>query len=238
MFSLPVRRQLNVICLVLATGVLLSAGGSCRAEETAAPAPKRPMVIQDFVLDASVLKQESDVVPNAGDKDQIARAHHLTDLLTEAVVTDLKKKGYPARRLAQGDSLPADGLLVGGEFLQATEGKRMRRTVIGLGAGEVKLAVQVKVYDLAKDRNRPFLEFGSNDQSRKIPGSILLRNPWVTAARYGLSRGATDREIRRLGKEIATDLVRLLEPSNGKSQGGEKATPEPHEAVVEQPAAR
>ncbi|MGA9753212.1 MAG: DUF4410 domain-containing protein [Acidobacteriota bacterium] len=196
------------------------------------------MFIQNFVLDASILKQESDVVPNTGDKDQVARAHHLTDLLAEAIVADLKKKGYPARRLAQGESLPADGLLVGGEFLQATEGKRMRRTVVGLGAGKVKLAVQVNVYDLAKDRNRPFLAFGSNDQSRKVPGSILLRNPWVTAARYGLSKGATDREVRRLGEEIAKDLVRLLEPSNGKGQGEEKATAEAHEAVVEQPAAR
>ena len=86
----------------------------------------------------------------------------------------------------------------------------MRRAMVGFGSGSEEVKVQVEVYDLAKDPNSPFLVYGAGEEGRKGPGAVAFRNPYAAAARYVLSRRATEKDVK-LGNQIAADLVKISE---------------------------
>jgi len=69
--------------------------------------------------------------------------------MSESLVQDLNENGISARRLAPGESLPSTGWLVRGVFTEVQEGNRVRRAVIGFGAGKTELHVLVYLDDLA-----------------------------------------------------------------------------------------
>src|SRR5262249_10833081 len=96
---------------------------------------------------------------------------------------------------------PQNGLLVGGEFLEVDEGNRMRRAMVGFGAGSEEVKVQVEVYDPARDPSTPFLVYGTGEEGRKGPGALAFRSPYRAAARYVLSRRATEKDVVKLGNQ-------------------------------------
>ena len=81
-------------------------------------------------------------------EDPTAKAQELTILLSNTIVAELNDAAIRAIRLEPGALTPQDGLLVGGEFLELDEGNRMRRAMVGFGAGSEEVKVQVEVYDL------------------------------------------------------------------------------------------
>src|SRR5262249_58007012 len=108
-----------------------------------------------------------------------------------------------------------DGWLSGGESLEIDEGSRLRRAVVGFGAGQADVHVQVEVFDLLRDPRTPVLVYGAAEASRNAPGGAAMtmatHNPYAMAARYVLSRRATEDEVEKLGKQIAADLVKISE---------------------------
>ena len=149
-------------------------------------------------------------------EDPTAKAQELTRLLSNTIVAELNDAGIRATRLDPGALAPQDGLLVGGEFLELDEGNRMRRAMVGFGAGSEEVKVQVEVYDLAKDPNSPFLVYGTGEEGRKGPGAVAFRNPYAAAARYVLSRRATEKDVVKLGNQIAADLIKISEGSRSE----------------------
>ena len=91
--------------------------------------------------------------------------------------------------------------------------------MVGFGAGSEEVKVQVEVYDLAKNPSTPFLVYGAGEEGRKGPGAVAFRNPYAAAARYVLSRRATEKDVVKLGNQIAADLVKISEGSrSGQTQ--------------------
>jgi Domain of unknown function (DUF4410) len=91
--------------------------------------------------------------------------------------------------------------------------------MVGFGAGSEEIKVQVEVYDLARNPTAPFLVYGTGEEGRKGPGAVAFRNPYAAAARYVLSRKATEKDVVKLGNQIATDLVKISEESrSGQAQ--------------------
>lgn len=193
------------------------------AQATAPDAPKRPVYVRDFLFDTQNLKPDEGLLgrregpvgrlrqglkPGA---DPAAKAQELVTLLSNTVVTGLNSAGIQASRLEPGSFTLQNGLLVGGEFLEVDEGNRMRRAMVGFGAGSEEVKVQVQVYDLARDPSTPFLVYGTGEEGRKGPGAVAFRNPYAAAARYVLSRRATEKDVVKLGNQIAADLVKISE---------------------------
>ena len=89
----------------------------------------------------------------------------------------------------------------------------MRRAVVGFGAGQADVHVQVEVFDLLRDPRTPMLVYGTAEASRNAPGGAVMaaatHNPYAMAVRYVLSRRATEDEVEKLGKQIAADLVKI-----------------------------
>src|SRR5215475_5529864 len=195
------------------------------AQATAPAAPQRPVYVRDFLFDAQNLKpdeglrgaREGPIGRLLGglkpSQDPATKAQQLVELLSNTIVSELNNSGIGASRLEPGAFMPPEGLLVGGEFLEVDEGNRMRRAMVGFGSGSEEVKVQVEVYDLAKDPNAPFLVYGAGEEGHKAPGAVAFRNPYAAAARYVLSRNATEKDVVKLGNQIAADLVKISKES-------------------------
>src|SRR5262249_56739278 len=125
-----------------------------------------------------------------------ARARGLAELLSKTMAHALEKARFSAGRIASDAVRSGDGWLIGGEFLEIDEGNRLRRAVVGFGAGQADVHVQVEVFDLLRDPRSPVLVYGTAEVSRKAPGGAVMtaatHNPYAMAARYVLSRRATE----------------------------------------------
>jgi hypothetical protein len=192
---------------------------------------KQPVYVSDFLFDSQNLKPDEGLLGRREgpvgrllqglkpSEDPAAKARELVTLLSNTIVAELNNAGIGANRFEPGALTPQDGLLVGGEFLEVDEGNRMRRAMVGFGAGSEEVKVQVEVYDLAKNPSTPYLVYGAGEEGRKTPGAVAFRNPYAAAARYVLSRKATEKDVVKLGNQIAADLVKISEGSkSGQNQ--------------------
>lgn len=212
-------------CLAL-IGTALLVGACSTAKVTASsmtgiPPARRPAVIYiaDFDLDAAAIKPEAGllgarpgILPQGplgiiGRRDPEAERRHLIDLLATTIVDDLARAGFSAKRTPPGAALPGEGWMVRGVVLQVDEGNRLRRAVIGFGAGETELQLAIAVDDLAKGAPAPFYQLDTSAESRKIPGAVVTLNPYVAAARFVMAKGDLDRNAKDSAHEIAKTVA-------------------------------
>ncbi len=210
--------------------VLIGCGSAKISEqrEVGAAPTAGPAVIHvaDFELDTQQIKAETSLLPPpppappgplgailpelpGARKAPAVRARELVDLMSTSLVEDLAKAGLTARRLSAGDPRPTSGWLVRGVFTQVDEGNRIRRAVIGFGAGQTQMQLVVAVDDLAQGIPRPFYEVDMTAESGKAPGAgpIVALSPAAAAARFVLSGGDLERSVKQAAAKIATDLA-------------------------------
>jgi hypothetical protein len=220
--------------VVLGAGSLFLCAG-CQSTSTGnastAPAPAtanaavvanpRPVVVHDFAFDVAQLRTDQGLMPGREgpakrvlgnlrpEESPAQKAARFATLLSQTIAEELSALKIPASREPQGAPLPANGLVVGGEFLEVDEGNRLRRAIVGFGSGASEVLVQVAVYDLAQSREQPILVYGTGTGSKPTPGAVVSMNPYAMAAKYVLSRNASEKDVRRLGKQIAKDLAQV-----------------------------
>jgi len=181
--------------------------------------------VSDFALDVSRIEGESGIVGRRGllggellkrrgplrhEDDPAATAANLVDLLARSITDKLNEESVPAMRLPPGESPPASGWIVGGQFLEVNEGNRLERAVIGFGTGASDMQIQVEVFDLGFHPDTPFLTFGSETGSGKKPGAIITLNPYVAAAKFVLSKNAPEKDVKHAGEKIAQELIKYM----------------------------
>jgi hypothetical protein len=187
--------------------------------------------VTDFYLDPAQIRSES-IVPQGGivrsrlnrlrEGDPATRAAKLISVLSQSIVAELKKAGQPAEYRPNREGLRADfvpagvefpksGWLVGGWFVTVDEGNRAEAATIGFGAGAESVEVEVVVSDLARNPLEPFLYLGAGNEARKMPGGLVMnKNPYAMAAKFVLSRGATERDVKQEGVAIAKNLLAYI----------------------------
>jgi len=214
----------NPLPVLLAALVLL--GGPAHADD----APK--IYVSDFEVDVKPAEpKDSDdddddgVFPRGpvrgilgrlrgGDEDPQAQADKMVDAMAEKLVAELKDEGFDAQRLAPGGPAPASGWLVKGVFTQADEGKRIRRAVIGFGAGKTEIQAYATLQDLSKP-DEPLYRIDDSGQKGNMPGAILLMNPYVAAAKFVMSKNDLEKSVKKAANEIAEDILKKLKPEQG-----------------------
>lgn len=146
--------------------------------------------------------------------DPKAQAGKMVEVLSEALVDELRKRGLNAMRTTSAnDFLPEDWLLEG-EFLDSDEGNSLRRASIGSKIKGAPMHVMAMVSQVDDEIKTPILVFDPSIAAGKKPGSILaaviMKNPYVMAAKFVLSRKASDKEIKKLASEIASGIEQYM----------------------------
>lgn len=146
--------------------------------------------------------------------------------LTQEMVTRLGSYGLPAERTTRPvPGLPVPNVVVEGHVLSVDQGNRTRRTLIGFGAGQSQVVVEIQVY-FRDGVGSPRLidQFESAAESPRTPGAAATMGAGAAAARAAEAAAAsgvmrnvsearsadTGAEGRRIGDALALRLGRLF----------------------------
>jgi hypothetical protein len=168
--------------------------------------------VTDFDIDANDIGQGDRLLnrPRLRQQDQGSKASRFVELLADSLTGELQKRSVPAARFYPGQSIPNKGWLIKGEFLEVDEGNRLRRAVIGFGAGQTDMQIEVRIVDLSSGSREPFMVFGTKSATGKMPGAIVTMNPYVAAAKFVLSKRAPERDVAKTARQIAEVLVQIM----------------------------
>ena len=103
-------------------------------------------------------------------EDAIGRDVGMT--LSKETARKLDRSGLRAVRVPGDSDISVQGnfLLVTGRLVDVDEGNRFTRVAVGLGAGESRLATEVRVYRVTNGERAEVLSFTTRANSGKMPG--------------------------------------------------------------------
>jgi hypothetical protein len=132
-------------------------------------------VVTDVAENRSPLHRGIDLFRrSSADQRQDAIGRDVGEALSNETAKELRKTGLHATRVSRDSDLSMQGnfLLVTGRLVQVDEGNRFTRVAVGLGAGESKLATEVRVYRVTNGEKAEVLRFTTRANSGKMPGAL------------------------------------------------------------------
>ena len=95
----------------------------------------------------------------------------LCEFMTQSLVRRLPKYVAPAEAVAAASRLPRGNYwLIRGNFDRISQGSRLLRAVVGLGAGSTHMDTTIIIYDLSSRHPVPFLRIVTTGGSNLSPG--------------------------------------------------------------------
>ena len=129
-----------------------------------------------------------------------------TALSMTSTTPESKRKSLPG-------SEAGAGWLVTGDFLEYDQGNRLQKSILGFGAGNEDASLYVTVSDLSRPKGNNMLNFNVDSRGNKAPGggvaAVATHNPYSMAARFVLDRNASEKDIKRAGRQIAQQIEDL-----------------------------
>src|SRR5271156_2866676 len=211
-----VLRGMSALLAIAAFGC---AGAQVAQQSSAAPitaTPPTAVVIYPFAVNAADVSLNSGIFQvayrNMSGEDQSAQqleiAHQTAQNICVKVAANLTQQGISTSCLQRG--VPPTGnnvLILDGQFTDINEGNRLRRMVIGLGAGQSTLDTEVQAYQKTDQGSRQLMDFSTHADSGYITGAGI---PGPAGAAAG---GAT--AAATLGVNLAAGGVKSVTSSTG-----------------------
>lgn len=169
--------------------------------------------------------------------------NRIAELVTESILSRADAWIAPGKPLAAGAPVPSGGLLVRGNILRTQQGSRALRIGIGFGLGRTRLETSVRVFNLDRSKDEPWLSFETTGGSNMEPGVVgaLIPSPVqipiavsvvggaVTAGSLGIK--GVSQDAARTGRVIAAAIHdklakrRLVERETNVKRAGRLVTP-------------
>jgi hypothetical protein len=179
------RNRINLWYLLLALALAGCAAAKVTEESQNLPINNtRPtqIVIYPFAVDSAEVTLNQSIVQRAyrsmSNQDtslqQAKIAHETAHNICDEVAANLRKNGFQALCQERGTPLTGSNVVVvDGEFTNINEGNRLRRLVIGFGAGASVLDSSVEVFQKTTDGTRQIMDFTTHADSGKMPGAAV-----------------------------------------------------------------
>jgi hypothetical protein len=233
-------RWSGVVTIVACLGSVVAAAqppalGPTAAAVQAAPAtwPTRPptkIYVLPFAMEPGLqeqMQQQASVLPQGPVRKLIADRPRVTDLVTghdrsvpagvaiaKLVADELAAAGWPVSYWDRPELPPADGWRLSGQVVSLDAGSAAARNMIGFGAGNASIGIDIAVSDPATAGGQPFFILDSSDKGRRMPGTLPIAavagfNPAVVAGKLVASNsGLADiTQQRRMADEIARSVA-------------------------------
>ena len=124
-------------------------------------------VTLDSAIGARVLSMMKDTPESA---QQLEAGQQVAKVVTENLVQEIAKLGIPASAAASAVPVAGPSLSIEGQFLTVDEGNRLRRAIIGFGAGASDVRTLVQVFEATNDGRRLVEDFYVTVKSSRKPG--------------------------------------------------------------------
>ena len=164
----------------------------------------------DVTLNQSIVQRAYRSLSNADVPAQQAQiAHDTAQDICNRAAAELTQKGY--RALCQERGVPAIGsnvIVVDGVFTNINEGNRLRRLVIGFGAGASVLDTEVDVAQKTVDGTRQVMAFTTHADSGKMPGAAVTAGAGAAAGGSAAVIGGANAALG--GAKTYTSATRYL----------------------------
>ncbi len=145
------------------------------------------------------------------------RSAPVGDNIAKQVVKDLTDARVPAVFWNQPTAPPQDGWRLTGQVVGLDEGHKAAQNVIGFGAGNKKVAVDVALADPNTAGGQPFFLIDTSDKGRHMPGAAPLAvirgfNPISLATKMVVSEsGMKDiSQQNKIASEISKEIVTAM----------------------------
>ena len=205
--------------VLLAVAAFGCAGAQVTQSSSSAPitaTQPTAVVVYPFAVDESDVSLNSGIFQkayrNMSGEDQSAQqsqlAHQTAQNICVQVAANLTQKGITTTCLQRGVPPTGDNILVlDGQFTDISEGNRLRRMVIGLGAGASKVDTVVQVIQKTPQGSSELIDFATSADSGYMPGA------GITGPAGAAAGGAT--AAASLGVNIAAGGVKNFTSSTG-----------------------
>jgi hypothetical protein len=176
---------LRALGSVFVVGLALLGSSSCgrtsvESVDVKAVGLPRPqlIVVHDFGVTAASVALDRAIGARALEavKDEPEVQAHLkigeevAKVLTENLVKEIAKLGIPTVSAAQAVPVAGPSLQIEGQFLTVDQGNRLRRAVIGFGAGASEVRTMVQVFETTNEGRRLVEDFYTTAKSSRKPG--------------------------------------------------------------------
>jgi len=192
------------------------------------PAPSKVLVYH-FAVTPGQVRENQSIIQRAvrsgssttPQKRNAQIGHQVSDRMTVHLVAGITALGLPAEVAALDRDAEIGEMQIVGQFLRVDEGNRLKRTVIGFGAGGSKVDVVTQVYYVTDRGARKMLEFRTHADSGKMPGAAVTMGAGA-AAQGGVTAGvaaanvatgsikAYKSEVDRMAAKSADEAVKYL----------------------------
>jgi len=86
----------------------------------------------------------------------------------------------------------------------------LKRAVIGFGSGSSDMQVGIRVSEATEAGRRVLLDKPVDGKKSRMPGAIVTKNPYVAGAKFVLTKNAPDRDVKKLGSQIADKIYEVM----------------------------
>jgi hypothetical protein len=215
------KRSFVVFGVGVCASVALAQGGN----PATASAPV--VYVMDFELDAANVTPDQSRLSRARrlagslsplhltEQDPQKKSQQIVTDMSDTLVADLKRDGIEARRLPVGAEVPAQGWLVRGVFVSVDEGNRVRRAVVGFGAGQGRIELAVAIDQLPNPSPAPLYQTVEGQSDKHAPGAMVKLNPYVAAARYVMAGNDEQANIKQAASQVTDAVVARLKGHAG-----------------------
>jgi hypothetical protein len=212
------RRSMTAIVRVLMMGLTATAMGCASAgvtpnagtaDQSMLPQPGVVMVFDfavradDVMVDTlgAEFMSEGEILT---EEEQTAR--ETARSFSQSLVEQLRNEGINAQHANDGDVPPLHAILIKGQFMTIDKGSRLKRMVIGFGAGSSELRARVQVYQATQHGLRRIVEAEAEATGSKTPGMAV-----PVAGGAAMGRAATSAVISG-GMNIARETSGAMNP--------------------------
>lgn len=197
--------------------------------------PPQRIYVLPFAMEPGLQEQlkqqaQSSIIPQGPVRQLIAARPRVTDMVTgndrslpvgvsvsKLVADDLARAGLPVVLWTNAGPPPADGWRLTGQVVSLDEGSAIARNVVGFGAGNKTVGIDIALSDPATAGGQPFFVLDSSDKGRRMPGTLPIAavagfNPAVIVGKAVASNsGLADiSQQQRLADEIATAVLSAM----------------------------
>ena len=136
------------------------------------------IIVHDFgvspsavALDTAIGARILEVVKgNPEANEQLKIGQEVAGVVTENLVNEISKLGIPTVQAAKATPVAGPSLSIEGQFVTVDQGNRLRRAVVGFGAGASEVRTMVQVFENTNDGRRLVEDFYTTVKSSRKPG--------------------------------------------------------------------
>jgi len=164
---------------LLALLLVSCAGGSAKVGQQYSGGKSLPrppvVVIYQFAVDADDVVVDTfgqGIGKEASTLQRVKRGRVFAGQLAVKLVREVAKLGIVTWFATPKTTVPMHAIVVKGQFLTIDEGSKVKRTMIGFGAGAEEVRVRVQVYQMTETGLQRISEAEGEAHGRKTPGVL------------------------------------------------------------------